>query len=282
MKKKKKFALIIKIGNSINSLAKFFKLQKSTIRIILENNNIKVLNAQESKHRQHEIKNKTIVVSYKNYFDKLDSLKSYVLGLIYGDGCVYYNLSQYKYCVTLVSNDMDILESTKELFGKDFKIKKRKDSNAFYLNINSKQLCEELISKFDLQSPKSNRISFPSLPEEMYSYFISGLLSTDGCILSHKNRKNVLSGLEFSYSSNSKSFIISLQNYLINKLELTKTKIKENVNGRVNTNYSVRYSGSQAVKILNFIYNDTNDLTRCKRKYEIFQNHLTRASNSII
>jgi hypothetical protein len=48
------------------------------------------------------------------------------------------------------------------------------------------------------------------------------------------------------------------------------------------SHYALRYSGNQATTILNFIYNNTDPLTRCKRKYDIFQNHLACVSNSMI
>jgi hypothetical protein len=204
------------------------------------------------------------------------------LGLIFGDGCVHYNPQKYKYATTIVSNDTDILESANQLFGGNFPITKRKTSKAFNLVINSKHLCEELINKFQLQSPKSNNLIFPNLPKNMYSYFISGLLSTDGCVRVDERRKNQTCGIEFSYSSNCQDFVIKLQEHLINKINVSKTKIKENITKRKNANYSLRYSGNQAVTILNYIYNNTDSLTRCKRKYDIFQNYLTCVSNSII
>lgn len=122
---------------------------------------------------------------------------------------------------------MDILDSAKCLFGKQFNIKKRKTSNAYNLVINSKKLCLELINNFKLQSPKSDCLIWPTLPSDMYSFFVSGLLSTDGCIRIDKRRKNSLSGLEFSYSSNCLDFIKNLQDYLIDELGINKTQIKK-------------------------------------------------------
>lgn len=272
---KQMIASIYKNGMSINKIQKETKLQKSQIKEILNEFNIHVLSSYD-KQKQNAIFDNI------NYFNELNEIQCYVLGVIFGDGCVYYNATKYKYAVTIVSNDKDILESANYLFKNKFAITKRKNCNAFNLVINSKHLCEELINKFKLKSPKSNNLIFPNLPKNMYSYFISGLLSTDGCVRIDKRRKNKVCSLEFSYSSNCNDFILSLQNHLISELSISRTKIKENIKNRKNINFSLRYSGSQAVKILNYIYNNTNHLTRCQRKYYIFINYLTCVSNSII
>lgn len=114
----------------------------------------------------------------------------------------------------------------------------------------------------------------------MYPFFISGLLSADGCIEITKKHIGKPCAIIFSYSSNCLNFIEKLQNYFIENLNISKTKIKKNKTK--NINYSVRYTGNQATTILNFIYKNTNDLTRCERKYNIFMDHLANVSNSTI
>lgn len=73
-----------------------------------------------------------------------------------------------------------------------------------------------------------------------------------------------------------------LQQYLITRLNVSQTKIKINTTKRKNVNYVLRYSGTCAKQILDFIYANTSVLTRCARKYKIYQNYLTSVSNSII
>lgn len=263
---------LYKSGFSINNLRNKTRLQKSKLKIILLEGGVQVLTSKDFKIR-------AALLEDKEYFSSLNELNSYVLGLIFGDGCVFYDPKKYKYSVTLTSNDLDILESGRCLFGTQFNIKKRKTSNAYNLVINSKQLCLELINKFYLQSPKSDNLIWPELPNKLYPLFISGLLSTDGCVRIDNRRKNSLSGLEFSYSSNCLDFILKLQNHLINELNISKTIIKKIIKNRKNINYCLRYSGFQAKLILDYIYNKTTNQTRCDRKYQIY---LTCVSNSII
>lgn len=248
-------------GKSIRYLQKTTKLQGHQIKKILLNSNIEVLSAYETQKKNANIDD-------IEYFDKLGPLQCYVLGIIFGDGCVHYNEKKYKYALTITSNDLDILESAKHMFGDKFNIVKRKNANAYNFCINSKTLCKELIEKFKLQSPKSDSLIWPKLPDDMYSFFISGLLSTDGCIEIIKNRP--YNPLVFSYCSNCLDFVKNLQNYLISKLNLTETKIKVSIKNRKNPNYVLRYTGHQAKLILDYIYNKTNYLTRCDRKYKLF------------
>ena len=128
----------------------------------------------------------------------------------FGDGCVHYNEQKYKYALTITSNDLDILISAQSLFGTSFPLKKRKRSKAYNLVINSKHLCKELIDKFHLQSPKSEKLIWPVLPIDMYPYFISGLLSTDGCVRIDSRRNGLPCSIEFSYSSNCFKFLYKL------------------------------------------------------------------------
>jgi hypothetical protein len=201
-------------GISLKKLQKETKLQQKQIKEILVQTGITILTA-------YETQKKGALLEERNYFDELDALQCYVLGLIFGDGCVHYNPKKYKYATTIVSNDTDILESANKLFGGNFPITKRKKSNAYNIVINSKHLCQELINKFHLQSPKSNNLIFPTLPYDMYSFFISGLLSTDGCVRIDSRRKNKPSSIEFSYSSNCLKFVEQIRSYLSKKLNLS-------------------------------------------------------------
>jgi uncharacterized protein YuzE len=119
----------------------------------------------------------------------------------------------------------------------------------------------------------------------MYPFFISGLLSTDGCIRIDARRKNKMCGIEFSYSSNCLDFIEKLRSHLSNILYLedkNHIKIMKANKKRKNPNYALRYTGANANKIINYIYQNTDKLTRCERKYDLYQNYLTCVSNSII
>jgi hypothetical protein len=275
---KQKIVADYKAGVSLKKLQKETKLQQKQLKFILDQFDVPILTAYETQRRK-------AMLEERNYFDELDALQCYVLGLIFGDGCVHYNPKRYKYATTIVSNDMDILESARHLLGTNFPITKRKKAKAYNLVINSKHLCQELINKFHLQSPKSSKLIFPNLPQDMYQFFVSGLLSTDGCVRIDDRRKNQSCGIEFSYSSNCLDFVQKLRHYLSNTLDIAEDghiKTIKRSKKRKNPNYSLRYSGTNATKILTWIYENTSPITRCQRKYDIYRNHLACVSNSII
>jgi hypothetical protein len=270
-------------GVSLNKITKENKLQKSQTKQVLMENNIKVLTVYESK-----IKNaKEINV---HCLDGDTELSAYVLGLIFGDGHVNFDEIKYKYYVSLISIDYDIVQSAQTLFGIHFPIKTikpntKKKKLTYNIVVNSKEFSIYLRKQFQLVNKKSDCLIWPSLPEKMYQFFISGLLSTDGCIRVDKRRLGQPCGIEFSYSSNCLQFIKDLRSYISNIFNYPdegyiKTLPKNKK--RKNANYNLRYSGSKALAILNWIYDNTNNLTRCKRKYEIYQNYLASVSNSIM
>ncbi len=255
-------------GNSIRTVQKQTKLQPKRIREILCASNIKVLSAYETQQMRG-------ITEVKRYFNELNPLQCYVLGLIFGDGCVQHDSHKHRYSVTITSNDLDILESARKLFGPQFSIKKRKTANAYDLIIYSKHLCEELINNFKLKSPKSNSLIFPKLPNENYPHFISGLLSTDGCIRIEKENKGKPCSIEFSYSSNCLNFILSLRKFLSKWANTPNINhIKTNITNRNSPNYVLRFKGTNATKILNYIYNNVTEDTLCKRKYQIYLDYI--------
>jgi len=268
-------------GISLNKISRSNKLQKFQTKQILLDNNIKVLSAYET-----QIKNaKQIDIKCLNGESKLSA---YVLGLIFGDGHVNFDENNYKYSISLVSIDYDIVSSAQILFGNQFKIRVIKSKNKkdiYNIIVNSKEFSLYLREKFKLINRKSNCLIFPKIAKDMYPFFISGLLSTDGCISIDKRRQNLPCSIEFSYSSNCLDFIKQLRSYFSQIFNFPDTGYIKTLSAnkkRKNPNYNLRYSGTKAIKILNHIYENTNHLTRCKRKYDIYQNYLTNVSNSII
>ena len=270
-------------GKSINTLQKETKLQKRTLKKLLTNAGIRVLSAYETK-----IKNAAPINI--NCLDATDPLSAYVLGLIFGDGHIGYDEKKYKYSVSLISVDYDIIISAQTLFGNVFAIhtikpKKNKKKITYNIVVNSKEFAKYLRNKYGFVNRKSNCLIWPILEKNMYPFFISGLLSTDGCIRTDSRRKNQMCSIEFSYSSNCLEFVEHLRAHLSTILDIDNfghiKTLKANKK-RKNPNYSLRYTGSTAKQILNWIYQNTNELTRCKRKYNLYQDYLTCVSNSMI
>ena len=135
----------------------------------------------------------------EHFFDAIDTQeKTYVLGLLYADGCNY----EPKRCITisLQEEDVELLEKVrKELknekpleyidyshkhdFGYTYK-------NQYRLVINSKHMSEELHNK-GVVSNKSLILEFPDwLDPDLYSHFIRGYFDGDGSVCQQYRNEN--------------------------------------------------------------------------------------------
>ena len=203
------------------------------------------------------------------FFETIDTeQKAYILGFIYADG---YN-SGYRLQMSQLIQDVDILYQIKEAMESEHPITKGLN-NAKHeiatLNINRKCICEDL-TKLGAIKNKSLILTFPSfdiVPEHLMHHFIRGYFDGDGCVWDGKEKiylvKNYKGpGYRYKKVHNVKfnvtgsiDFITGLQNYLINKLGFSKTKLsqkKEDSGWR-----TMEYSGRrQLKKFHDYIYKD--------------------------
>lgn len=202
----------------------------------------------------------------KNYFSKIDSKdKAYFLGLMYADGCIYKN----SLIIELAEEDKEIIYKFKEYLGYtgncvfvDLSMKKIK--NKFGIRVYNKTLYNDLIN-LGCFPKKSLILKFPTeeqVPKEFHSHFIRGYFDGDGCIIYNKTSNGF--GLSFK---GTKEFLFELCTILnsINGSKVTPFKCKNTIN---NT-YNLGYSGfNSVIKLLNFLYKESNDSIRMRRKYD--------------
>lgn len=251
---------------STAEISKHLNCASETIRNILIKNNIELRNKHEA-----------IKIKTKFSFYPMTKEKSFLLGLIYGDG----SISNRKCYVSITSGDLDILEKTQKILGNKFKIRKKKNSNCYEGIIHSVKIADELYNLFQLSNNKSDKLVFPKLEDEFYPAFISGYLATDGCISIKKKD----SYLYLGFYSCSNEHLHQLNNYLCNKIQIPNRNIIWN-NKNSNTNrfgnkpiYSLSFNGKFAIKACDFIFNKLNDQLWCDRKYDIYKNYI---SNQLI
>lgn len=211
-------------------------------------------------------------------FGKPSSKMFYILGLIFGDGCVHYNIATRKYYVNLTSQDLDILENFRNFIGKKYQIKKIENANAFAVNVWSKPLCEVLFSLYQLRNKKSHKLVYPNVPTAFEKFFILGIHATDGSnptLTIKKNYKNKLYinyTLEWNYTSCSKNFIHKINEVVSRNLNIKPAKINVRLHKVGNTSYSIRYFGKRAQSICDWMY-DCPIWMRCDRKYKMYQSY---------
>lgn len=239
---------------STNKISKKFEVNPETIRGVLIKNNVIMRPAGE-----------TNKASTHFTFSTLTEEKSFLLGLIYGDGSIS-NRQDY---INITSGDLDLLEKSQKILGNKFKITKVKDSNCWRGVIYSHKLCDELLELFNLANNKSDKLVWPDI--EYTQHFISGYLATDGSI--GINKKDNL--LTVSFYSCSKLFLDQLNKYLC---EMTAQKLRtiyrrDNLKGHLGTKplYTLVFNGIKAEKICQYIFTPTTPNTRGDRKFHIYQ-----------
>jgi len=258
--------LYVKDKLSTNKISKMFGVATATINNILTRHNIQLRSGSE-----------TNKLSTKFTFTTMNEEKSFLLGLIYGDG----SISKRNDYINITSGDLDLLEKSKLILGDKFKIRKVADQNCHRGIINSHKLCEELFLLFKLTNNKSDKLAFPNLEPQLYPSFISGYLATDGCI--NINKKDNL--IVLSFYSCSKQFLEDLNVFLCDKTQQKYRTIYERktIKGHLGKKplYTLVFNGAKAEKALEYIFSDKDKSIRCDRKYNIYEKFIQTKINKL-
>ncbi|MFS0514809.1 hypothetical protein ACEYW6_08790 [Nostoc sp. UIC 10607] len=131
-----------------------------------------------------------------NYFSTPNLENCYWAGFLAADGCINYSSHGYILEVGLQEQDLEHLKTLKDLLECDRQIAEMHNSNqkhqypfgktytngkAFRLRINSKQICDDLIGRFNITPNKSLTLEPPVLDnEQLIKAFIIGLIDGDG------------------------------------------------------------------------------------------------------
>lgn len=196
----------------ISSTNIYIKNRKELSKLLKEDNiNIK-LNGQ--KYTYNEKAFKTIKTEKDAYW----------LGFMYADGNV--NELRMTCDLSMAEKDYDHLCKFRSYVSKDLKLIKRKSRieryNKEYYSyrcyITNKKIVENLI-KLNCNWSKTYDVEFPNfIPENLMHHFIRGFFDGDGCICN--TTQCVL-----NFTGASKNFLLALQIYLNNKLDMKINKL---------------------------------------------------------
>lgn len=125
-----------------------------------------------------------------NFFKQINSEESaYFLGLLYADGCVSINKSNYTVYLKLQNQDVEIIEKFRNIMSPSSPIKNT--GKYSYFRINKKEICEQLISHGCIPN-KSLTLQFPTtVPVNLYRHFIRGYSDGDGSIYNNKLKYSI-------------------------------------------------------------------------------------------
>lgn len=196
------------------------------------------------------------------YFNKIDTKeKAYWLGFLYADGCVHTANNE----VSINITDLEHVEKFKTAIGAiNHKITTSKDKrwdNAKLLHqfsIKDKQLHSDLISWgcVPQKTLKINKI--PNIPRDYISHFIRGYFDGDGSLHYLQGTNN----FRISFTSGSSDFLNDIQKELNINVSLSNNGLNA---------YQLQISGRKQVeRILNYMYNDSDESIRLDRKYKTY------------
>ncbi|MFO7880956.1 MAG: LAGLIDADG family homing endonuclease [Kosmotogaceae bacterium] len=265
-KQKVELCELYKTGRySTNDLAKLYNTSQANIQRLLKNRNIKPLKSNSEWSRKYNLN--------ENYFDKIDSEdKAYFLGLLYADGCNYYEKGN-SISINLQEEDKYILDKFRKLINTDkplyYKKPRKENHKGLYsLYINSEHISFKLI-KLGMWSAKAHTLKFPTnnqVPKKLIKHFIRGYFDGDGSVES-KWRSSLMS---------SKYFCTTLQDYLFKNYQII-SKLKKRFPDQIDSSVSLIFEGKlESNKFLNLIYKDAT--IYLERKYNKYINNLNDKS----
>lgn len=211
----------------------------------------------------------------EQYFKIWSNDMAYFLGFICADGHIATHRNMLS--IQLHTKDFHILESFKNFLSYDGKIYFRKDLPSCNLWVVSKEITQDLMN-FGLTRHKSQELKWiEQIPEQYISHFVRGYFDGDGHV-----------GLAQCSNPNKKKILCKLVGTLpfIERLKKEFEKIYDSEIGSIQDNgtyFELYYSGQKsALKFLEWIYIDSNENNRLKRKYDIYQNYIAHLDDDVI
>lgn len=211
------------------------------------------------------------------YESGLNKINSYILGIIYSDGCISYDKHTKRYRITIAMNDLDVMEKIHKLMTPNKKLysyKHSRGTSTIYSIISTNKSDIEFLFKLGVTENKSLIIDYPNIPKNFDSHFIRGYFDGDGSI--YKSTTNtyynqIKKSYDYYYvrfTTGSKGFALSLSN------KLNMYGIQSNIykDTRMNSKsfYIAIYKKESIKKFFEFIYEDCEIFMM--RKYNKFIN----------
>lgn len=169
-----------------------------------------------------------------NYFKEWTEGSSYLIGLIAADGCIVkYSDTSYMLKISFRKSDIDHLYKIQHLLGSNHRL--YESHHAFTLQINSYNICSDLIN-IGVTPNKSLKLKWiDSCPDMYVSHLVRGYLDGDGHI-GIRRKNSILTHMVGTYD-----FVFNIGRF-----------------------FGINHS----------IYKHTIELTRMSRKYNVYLNHI--------
>lgn len=210
---------------------------------------------------------------YKNtfnikYFSEYNKETAYWAGFIMADGNIRDKEPKYYLQIGLSEKDKGHLKKFAEAINFTGTLYEYEKGKAVSIQVRGRWFIEDLLNKYGIVERKSLIACFPKdLPKDLYSHFIRGYFDGDGSINSIKNKSSpVVSFVGCEY------IIETMRDILHDTLNLSiyndpnhKAPLHSVKNPKVK---QFAYSGDNARKILQWLYDGSTEDTRLDRKYK--------------
>jgi intein-encoded DNA endonuclease-like protein len=246
---------------SVLDLAYKYNVDQSTIRRILNKNNIK-LNGVPGQRRIFEVND--------CFFDEIDTAeKAYLLGFLFADGYIYNKNNSIT--LGLAEQDVDtlqllnnLIQPTKKLYYHSYKNKNQQDR--YSMIIRSKHMREKL-AEYGVVQCKTHITKFPHMiNDNFYNSFILGVFDGDGCVGLYP-KKDSNRWICSTYIIGTYEFILFVKNIIETNIGVHCSLIKIDCNGDI---YRIQISGyKQVLKMMNYMYSNSSTIF-LQRKYKKF------------
>jgi hypothetical protein len=246
------FAALFHRGYSTRQIAGALGVPKSTVARRLKDAG---LARTRSQGQIHGCRRETAVPSDWSFFP-LTPEKSWLLGLIYGDG----SLRKEGRGFVITSGDIDVLHNINRLFADRLWI--RQEKGCATIQVNSVRLFQELATVFRLASCKAATLHHPVLLPIETPHFVRGLLDSDGSW--SLDTRGDIALLTFRYTSIARSFVCSLRDTLVEHVQVSE---KRRVTKGAGRSWTITYANHDAVRIGHWVYAHSTPESRCARKY---------------
>lgn len=234
---------------TLKQLGREFNCSYGTIRNLLNKHNIDSRGNKQGYPRD------------EFYFNNIDTKeKAYWLGFLYADGCVHTN----NYEISINITDLDHVKKFKDAIkATNHQITATKDSRfkdskeLYQLSIKDKQLHQDLIDKGCVPQKSLILDKIPNIPRDYVSHFIRGYFDGDGSLHYLQGTDN----FRISFVG-TKEFLQDIQKELL----VTQISLAQGSTGKA---YTLQIAGrKQIMRILDYLYKDSDDSIRLDRKYQ--------------
>jgi len=184
----------------------------------------------------------------ENFFDSWTSDSAYILGFIFADGNIAWNLKKSYWTLTITASEKDKahLEKLRELLKSTKPLLYSPKTRSYRLTVTSKNLCRKLMC-LGVKPRKSLTAVFPKIPRHYLADFIRGVVDGDGNVRYVERKRSPY--FEITIASGSKSFCRGLVNTIRKKFGIP-AKIRK---AKGNT-FIIQYSCSRGEKLAYCLY----------------------------